>query len=333
MTEFDEKATIGRIRVLRERVAGPRGKSGFARAIGISPSTYAYYEKDRLPPVDILLRICEVSDTDLYWLLTGRSWKLASAGVCRADLSKTGPELAGKTCSLMEKLDRLLADSPESAEAVLAFVELLSEKRAVQAGPAGAMAAPKGERPGWVPVLGRTAAGMVHFWEQTTLPAAGAAVRQLEELVEKHTGRPILGSKRGHLAVDLQARPLVKALGDWPASLVQVSAQMPDEVAEFVDCPELRDIFPDCFALRIDGDSMSPRINDGELVIVSPSVPAAQGQVAIVRLAGQIGVTCKLVRSTETEVHLIPINEKYEPRVVLRAQLVWALAVLCHMKF
>ena len=74
-----------------------------------------------------------------------------------------------------------------------------------------------------------------------------------------------------------------------------------------MECGEIYDIFPDAFALQIDGDSMSPRVNDGDIVILSPSVPAAQGHLAVARLAGQIGVTCKLIRMTESDIHLIPI--------------------------
>jgi SOS-response transcriptional repressor LexA len=77
---------------------------------------------------------------------------------------------------------------------------------------------------------------------------------------------------------------------------------------------------------------MSPRINDGDFVVLSSSVPAAQGHAAVARLANQIGVTCKLIRATESEVHLIPINEKYETKIVPRKELLWALAVLCHIK-
>ena len=76
---------------------------------------------------------------------------------------------------------------------------------------------------------------------------------------------------------------------------------------------------------------MSPRINDGDIVILSPSVPAAQGHIAIARVANQIGVTCKLIRMTDSDVHLIPINEKYETKVVAKKDLLWALAVLCHI--
>jgi SOS-response transcriptional repressor LexA len=76
---------------------------------------------------------------------------------------------------------------------------------------------------------------------------------------------------------------------------------------------------------------MSPRINDGDIVILSPSVPAAQGQIGVARVSNQIGVTCKLIRTTDSSVHLIPINERYETKIVPKKDLLWALAVLCHI--
>ena len=75
MAKFDEKAVIGRIKFLRNRYAGKRGKSAFAKALDISPSTYSYYEQNRIPPIEILLKICEVTGADLEWLLTGNEDK------------------------------------------------------------------------------------------------------------------------------------------------------------------------------------------------------------------------------------------------------------------
>ncbi len=61
MGKFNEKTIIERIRSLREQYAGRRGKSKFARVLDISPSTYNYYENNRIPPIEILLKICEVT--------------------------------------------------------------------------------------------------------------------------------------------------------------------------------------------------------------------------------------------------------------------------------
>jgi transcriptional regulator with XRE-family HTH domain len=316
MHDFDEKAIIERIKLLRTQNSGIRGKSKFARALGISPSTYSYYEHDRVPPIAVLLKISEVTGADLDWLLTGRKMEKTFA---------FGPNKA-----LLGQLDDLLTNSPELAEPVLAFVELLCEKKGIQKELSEVKSA-KAVRPGWIPVLGRTAAGIVHFWDQKFLPEPEQAITQLDELVRKHTGKTILGSVGGTVAIDLRAQALVDGMKNRQVNLIQVGGTEHEQIVEFVQCEDIHKLFPDSFALQIDGDSMSPRINDGDIVILSPSVPAAQGQIGIARLANQIGVTCKLIRTTETEVHLIPINEKYETKVVAKKDLLWALAVLCHV--
>jgi len=325
MPDFDEKAIIGRIIKLRKDFAGTRGKSKFAKSLDISPSTYTYYENDRLPPIPVLLKICEVTGADLHWLLTGR-YTTAPASQAALGLS---PELT-------TKLKTLLQTSPESADALTAFVELLSEKRHVEKKRASKMPEPKPDRPGWIPVLGRTAAGMVHFWQQTDLPEPKDAIVELDQLVEKYTGRAIMASASGVLTLDLQIAPLLRELKTETANLIQVGSQTDergtDRAVQFIECQQIYELFPDAFALQIDGDSMSPRINDTDIVVLSPSVPAAQGHVAVARLQDQIGVTCKLIRTTESRVHLIPINEKYRTQTVPRKKLLWALAVLCHIR-
>lgn len=309
-------AIIERIKLLRKQYAGSRGKSKFARALGISPSTYSYYESNRVPQIPVLLKISEVTGVDLDWLLTGR----------RAERNFA----SGANKPILEQIDDLLANNPELAEPVQAFVELLCEKKGLQKRLAEIKSA-KVARPGWIPVLGRTAAGIVHFWDQKFLPEPKQAITQLEELVRQHTGKTVVGSVDGTVAIDLRARALVDGVKNRQVNLIQVGGAEHEQIVEFVQCQDIHNLFPDSFALQIDGDSMSPRINDGDIVIVSPSVPAAQGQIGVARLANQIGVTCKLIRTTDTEVHLIPINERYETKVVPKKDLLWALAVLCHV--
>ena len=317
MQNFDEKAMIERVRLLRKQYAGSRGKSKFARALGISASTYSYYENNRVPPIEILLKICKVTGADLEWLLTGRSTERKFA---------FGPNI-----ELLQKLDDLFTNNPELTEAVLAFIELLCEKKGIEKVFHPETQPAKPDRPGWIPVLGRTAAGIVHFWDQTFLPEPKQAITELDELVKKHIGKTIIGSADGTVSIDLQARPLVESFKSQQVNLIKVGGPQQEQIVEFVQCEEIHKLFPDSFALQIDGDSMSPRINDGNIVILSPSVPAAQGQIGIARVANQIGVTCKLIRTTEREVHLIPINERYETKVVAKKDLLWALAVLCHI--
>jgi len=309
---------IERVKFLRNQYAGPRGKSNFAHALGISASTYSYYENDRNPPIEVLLKICRVTGADLQWLITGQKTE------------KKFP--SGPNTALMQKIDELLEQNPDLAQTVSAFVELLDEKKAFDKPKTPKAVTRDAARPAWIPVLGRTAAGMLHFWDTEILPDSQTIVTKLEQLVKKHTESEIVDSTDGTVSIDLHVKPLLAGLKQHHANLIQVGGEHAQDIVEFVQCEEIFQLFPDSFALQVDGDSMSPRINDGDIVILSPSVPAAQGHAAVARLANQIGVTCKLIRTTDSDIHLIPINERYETKVVPRKDLLWALAVLCHVR-
>ena len=318
MQNFDANRIIERVKFLRNQYAGPRGKSKFAHALGISASTYSYYENDRVPPIEVLLKICQVTGADLQWLITGEK------------AEKKFP--SGPNTALMQKIDELLEQNPDLAQTVSAFVELLDEKKAFDKPKKPKAVTQDAARPAWIPVLGRTAAGMLHFWDTEILPDSQTIVTKLEQLVKKHTESEIVDSTDGTVSIDLHVKPLLAGLKQHHANLIQVGGEHAQDIVEFVQCEEIFQLFPDSFALQVDGDSMSPRINDGDIVILSPSVPAAQGHAAVARLANQIGVTCKLIRTTDSDIHLIPINERYETKVVPRKDLLWALAVLCHVR-
>ena len=318
MTKFDEKAVIQRIIKVRTDIAGARGRSKFAKALGLSPSTYSYYEQDRLAPVPILLKISEITGVDLHWLLTGSTE------------SGSGP--LQQYPKLARQLDSFLRSNPASADTIEAFVELLSEKMVAESGHTGQNRSQESPESSWIPILGRTAAGVVHLWEQTDLSDSAEVVTKLQSLIKKHTNSDVTDSRSGRMSVDFQAKPSFKAMEAKQANLIQITPSQAEQIVQFVESEEIRSSFPDCFALQIDGDSMSPRINDGDIVILSPSVPAAQGQVAVACLSNQIGVTCKIIRTTDEMVHLIPINERYDTKVISKDDLVWALSVLCHVK-
>ena len=116
--KIDASAISKRIGLLRNQYAGVRGRSKFARALGISPSTYSYYENDRIPPIDILLKISEITATDLHWLMTGCT-------------SQENSSYEPNTMFL-RKLQLILNEHPDMAEAIWAFVDLLSEKKGIE---------------------------------------------------------------------------------------------------------------------------------------------------------------------------------------------------------
>lgn len=65
------------------------------------------------------------------------------------------------------------------------------------------------------------------------------------------------------------------------------------------------------FALRISGDSMSPRIMDGDIVLVHQQESAEDGDIVIARIDGE--VTCKVLKKSAYGVTLVPFNAAYAP--------------------
>lgn len=317
MANFDENAIIGRIKKLRIQFAGKRGKSKFASLLGISPSTYNYYENNRVAPVEIIFKIWQLTGVDLEWLLAGRSSK-----------GFVGPDQ-----QVFAKLSDLLNKNQDTRQTVCSFIDFLEEKQGFESSlgsQKGSIGEPSSQKlhSAWIPVLGRTAAGIVHLWPADDI--SSNAVTEIEQLVRRHVGKDIRDSFDGELSFTGQS---LLGASVKNANLIQVRGDSEQQIFEFIEAGGVLEQYPDSFALRIDGDSMAPGIEDGQVVIVSPSVKAVQGQAAVIKVENQIGVTCKVLRADEEIAHLIPINEQYETTVIGTDRIKWALAVLGCVKF
>lgn len=66
------------------------------------------------------------------------------------------------------------------------------------------------------------------------------------------------------------------------------------------------------FALRINGESMEPRMKDGDIVIVRRQPCVENGEIAIV-LIGQEEATCKRFYRYKEGISLVSINPQYAP--------------------
>jgi len=305
-----------RIAQLRLEVAGPRGKSRFAKMLELSPSTYDYYESTRTPPADLLVRIAEVAGADLNWLLTGQS----------------GAEGVSVDHPVLHRAAQMLAQSPDAAAPLSAFIELLSASMEFPAGETVEDVSPtpdEGEpaestsldpRVSWIPILGRSAAGLPQFWSEQD---ESTGVTTLDELIQRNATNP-----------SRHIRTAVAATETDLATVEIIMLNEPDggDVAAFIAAPGVKSMYADAFALRIDGDSMQPDIRHGDLVILSPSVPAVDGKAAVVQLDGQIGVTCKLFRRAGRAVHLVPINDELPPQTFPDTDLCWAFRVLARVR-
>lgn len=316
--ESPEHEICGRIAQLRTEMAGSRGKSFFAKQLGLSPSTYDYYESTRVPPADILLRIADIAGVDLRWLITGQA---SATAAVPADHP------------VLQRAAAMLAKFPNSAKPLAAFLDVLSaslqfpQKTAApdaQPTPAAtAQPAPSARanpKASWIPILGRSAAGVAHFWS-TDDEAQGLTT--LDQLIERHADA---GSRQESSATSIDGGR------DEPVQIVTLRQPDENDLVEFVVSAGLKSQYPDAFAVRIDGDSMTPDIRHGDLVILSPSNAARDGRAAVVQLRRQIGVTCKIYRCQGGQVFLVPVNDTYPTLTAEPDQVAWALRVLARIQ-
>ena len=100
--------------------------------------------------------------------------------------------------------------------------------------------------------------------------------------------------------------------------LGKVAAGKPIEAIENSDAIDLvkQLIQPDCFVLKVEGDSMEDRgILDGDYVLIKPANTARDGQLVIALVEGSS--TLKEFKKIDggRRIKLIPHNERLEPQV------------------
>lgn len=100
--------------------------------------------------------------------------------------------------------------------------------------------------------------------------------------------------------------------------LGRVAAGVPIEAVEdIIDTEEITAEMAstgEFFGLQIHGDSMEPRINEGDVVIVRQQDDAESGDIVIALVNGD-EATCKRLKKYADGIMLISNNPKYEPMV------------------
>jgi SOS-response transcriptional repressor LexA len=103
--------------------------------------------------------------------------------------------------------------------------------------------------------------------------------------------------------------PMSFSDGDYP----------PGFADDYVDRGDTTD--PNAFALTVDGDSMSPRINHGDIVIISPNAPFSSGCIAAVAL-DEDRTLKKVIELNGDAILLQPENPNHNPIVVPRGKVI-----------
>lgn len=85
-----------------------------------------------------------------------------------------------------------------------------------------------------------------------------------------------------------------------------------EEIIDYEEIPEEMARNGEFFGLRINGDSMSPRIEIGDVVIVRKQSTVDNGDIAIVLINGDVA-SCKKIKFNDNGIFLISSNPAYEP--------------------
>jgi transcriptional regulator with XRE-family HTH domain len=301
-----EQALAQRIRELRRRHFGPRGKAEFARRLGISPQEYERYERGTVPPGEVLVRMCELTGEDLQWLLVGVSG--------RAAMVITGTRARHQ--QLLARLAQLLDEKPELAGPVEAFVDLLVRGAHLQARQRRELPGPAGEQ-------------LVPIFEPQELPLdrpPGAA---------RGFNGDLALAQRDKLD---ESAPRQRALLAEPASIYDESTFHSVELVyvertggagrQYLVARQIASCFPGLFGVRLSDDTMNPMFRTGDIALVSACNPARPGRPALCRMSGEPPACCRIwLGQNQSEIQLGRLCDGKIERVPL-VQLRWSLEVL-----
>ena len=85
-----------------------------------------------------------------------------------------------------------------------------------------------------------------------------------------------------------------------------------EDILDYEEIPQAWQNQGEFFALKIKGDSMEPRMENGDVVIVKQQSDANSGDTVIVLVNGD-DATCKRLEKTENGIMLVSTNPKYPP--------------------
>ncbi|MEX1139840.1 MAG: XRE family transcriptional regulator [Bacteroidota bacterium] len=108
--------------------------------------------------------------------------------------------------------------------------------------------------------------------------------------------------------VDLISLPLLSSVPGGAPSLMF----HPDYVEKYITVDSVHD--KAAFALEVKGNSMAPKIEDGDIIVVSPKLESRSGDICVVRVSDED--TVKRIKVDEHLVYLIPLNPEFEPMAV-----------------
>ena len=131
----------------------------------------------------------------------------------------------------------------------------------------------------------------------------------------------ILGTTPTYLLIGYQDEQIkrepavrIRVLGDVAAGIPieEIDDNEWEDPDSWEEIPQSMARHGDYFGLRLKGDSMSPRMNEGDVVIVKKQTYADDGDIIIAQVNGD-KATCKKIRKSEEGITLVGLNPQFEP--------------------
>lgn len=134
-------------------------------------------------------------------------------------------------------------------------------------------------------------------------------IHKLAEALDVSPGE-LLGEKTPQF-VDMSKWVTLPVIGKVPAGVALEAIE--EYEGEIIVPPE--DAKPGYFALKVQGESMHPRVLNGDIVIVAPNIEPYNGQVVVTRVNGEGEVTLKEFQRDGETILLVPENKAFQTKV------------------
>lgn len=289
-----------RIRELRRRHFGARGKELLAAQLSVPVEQLERYERGTIPPAELLVRLCELTGEDLQWLLTGVS--------SRGTVVISGAR--GRHQALLAKVAQIVENRPQLAAPIEAFLELLAG--AGKHGP---------DEPRRLP----SRRNLIPIYELSELP----------DRLEYRTGEAAAlvlpydapASDAGAIAGKL-AEPSTRYDASRFHKVNLVRAADARTARRFVDCPELADCAEALFGVAIRDDAMAPMFAAGDAAIVAMTSPSQVGRPAVLKIADDQAARCRMwLGESDNRINLGRISDGAVEQVE-RARILWSFEAI-----
>lgn len=156
----------------------------------------------------------------------------------------------------------------------------------------------------------------VSEWEHGKKDPSGERLERLSELFNVSVGE-ILGETTPTRTSENEGRIRVPVYGRIPAG---IPLNMIEDIDDYEELPaDMARGGKEYFALRVKGESMMPKYEDGDIIIVRVTPVCENGQDCVVRVNSH-DATFKRVYTTPGGIVLQPLNPAFEPITLTRKQ-------------